>query len=38
VIDPFGHRWALAQQLREVSPEELVRAAQEMFATATEGA
>ena len=38
VIDPFGHRWALAQQLREVSPEELVRAAQEMFATANQGA
>ena len=33
VIDPFGHRWGLAQHLRDVSPEELVRAAQEMFAT-----
>ncbi len=38
VIDPFGHRWALAQHLRDVSAEELVRAAQEMFATASEGA
>jgi PhnB protein len=38
VIDPFGHRWALAQHLRDVSSEELVRAAQEMFATASEGA
>jgi PhnB protein len=37
VIDPFGHRWALAQKLREVSPEELVYAAQEMFAAANEG-
>jgi PhnB protein len=38
VIDPFGHRWGLAQHLRDVSSEELVRAAQEMFATASEGA
>ena len=38
VIDPFGHRWGLAQHLRDVSPEELVRAAQEMFATGSEGA
>jgi PhnB protein len=38
VIDPFGHRWGLAQHLRYVSPEELVRAAQEMFATGSEAA
>ena len=38
VIDPFGHRWGLAQHLHDVSREELVRAAQEMFATASEGA
>jgi len=38
VIDPFGHRSALAQQLHEVSPEELVRAAQEVLATASGGA
>ena len=38
VIDPFGHRWGLAQHLRDVSPEELVRAAQEMFATGSEAA
>jgi PhnB protein len=38
LIDPFGHRWGLAQHLHDVSPEELVRAAQEMFATASEGA
>ena len=38
VIDPFGHRWGLAQHLRDVSPEELVRAAQEMFATTTPAA
>jgi PhnB protein len=38
VIDPFGHRSGLAQHLRDVSPEELVRAAQEMFATTREDA
>ena len=38
VIDPFGHRWGLAQHLRDVSHEELVRAAEEMFATAGEDA
>jgi PhnB protein len=27
LIDPFGHRWNLAQRLREVPPEEVVRAA-----------
>ena len=36
VIDPFGHRWGLAQHLRDVSREELVRAAHEMFATVSE--
>jgi PhnB protein len=38
VIDPFGHRWSLAQHLHDVSPAELVRRGQEMFATASEGA
>lgn len=38
MIDPFGHRWGLAQHLRDVSPEELVHAAREMFASASEGA
>ena len=33
VIDPFGHRWSLAEHLRDVPPDELVRAAQEMFET-----
>lgn len=37
VIDPFGHRWGLAQHLHDVPPEELLRAAQEMFATGSEG-
>ena len=38
VIDPFGHRWGLAQHVRDVSPEELVRAAEEMFGTGGEDA
>jgi hypothetical protein len=32
------HRWGLAQHLRDVSPEELVRAAAEMFAAGSEDA
>jgi uncharacterized glyoxalase superfamily protein PhnB len=32
VIDPFGHRWGLAQHLRDVSGEEILRGAEEMFA------
>jgi PhnB protein len=31
VVDPFGHRWGLAQHLREVPAEELARAAAEAF-------
>jgi uncharacterized glyoxalase superfamily protein PhnB len=30
-IDPFGYRWGLTQRLREVSLEEMSRAAAEMF-------
>lgn len=29
VMDPFGHRWALATHVRDVSPEEIVEAARE---------
>jgi PhnB protein len=32
VIDPFGHRWGISQHLRDVPPEEVVRAAAELFA------
>lgn len=32
-IDPFGHRWAVAQRVRDVSPEEMVRLAAESFGT-----
>jgi PhnB protein len=31
IADPFGHRWNLAQPLREVSSEELARAAAAAF-------
>ena len=31
VVDPFGHRWNLAQHLRDVSPDEVARAAAEAF-------
>lgn len=27
IIDPFGHRWGLAQHIRDVPAEEIVRAA-----------
>ncbi len=29
VVDPFGHRWSMAQHVREVSPEEIERAGAE---------
>jgi PhnB protein len=31
IIDPFGHRWGLAQHLRDVPREEIARAAAAMF-------
>jgi PhnB protein len=31
LIDPVGHRWGIAQHLREVPPEEVTRAAAAMF-------
>ena len=30
--DPFGHRWGLAQRIREVPREEVARAGRELFA------
>lgn len=33
VIDPFGHRWGLAQHLRDVPPDEVARAAAEAFSS-----
>jgi PhnB protein len=32
IIDPFGYRWGLAQHVRDVSPEEIVRQAAQAFA------
>ena len=31
LTDPYGHRWGLAQHLRDVPPEEVARAAAEAF-------
>jgi PhnB protein len=32
ITDPFGHRWNLAQHVRDVPPEEIARAAADVFA------
>jgi PhnB protein len=32
IVDPYGHRWGLAQHLRDVPREEIQRAAAELFA------
>ena len=31
IVDPFGHRWGLAQHIRDVPHDEVVRAAAEAF-------
>ena len=31
ITDPFGHRWGLAQHIRDVPHDEVVRAAAEAF-------
>ena len=31
IVDPFGHRWGLAQHVRDVPREEVQRAATELF-------
>jgi PhnB protein len=36
-IDPFGHRWAVDQHLRDVPPAEVARLAAEAFAAGQEG-
>ncbi len=36
-IDPFGHRWAVAQRLRDVPHDEVVRLAGEAYAAAGDG-
>lgn len=35
VIDPYGHRWGVAQHLRDVPDDELARAAARMFGGAS---
>jgi PhnB protein len=37
IIDPFGHRWGLAQHIREVTHSEIARAAAEAFGAPSEG-
>ncbi|MEQ9334828.1 VOC family protein [Thalassobaculum sp.] len=32
VIDPFGHRWSIATHMRDYTPEEMAKGAEEMFA------
>jgi PhnB protein len=32
-IDPFGHRWAVAQRVRDVPHDEVVRLAAEAYGT-----
>src|SRR2546426_907631 len=32
IVDPFGHEWGINQQLKEQSPEETQKAADEFFA------
>jgi PhnB protein len=31
ILDPFGHRWGLAQKVRDVPRDEVARAAAELF-------
>jgi PhnB protein len=35
ITDPFGHRWGLAQHVRDVAPEEVARAAAAAFGGGT---
>jgi PhnB protein len=37
ITDPFGHHWGLAQHVRDVPREEIVRAAAEAFGGVAEG-
>jgi len=31
ILDPFGHRWAIATHKKDVSPEEMENAAKKCF-------
>jgi PhnB protein len=35
ITDPFGHRWGLAQRVRDVPPDEIARAAAALFGGGT---
>src|SRR5215216_3175140 len=35
IIDPFGHRWGMAQHVRDVPPDEVARAAAAAFSALT---
>lgn len=37
ILDPFGHRWALAQHLRDVPPDEVAKAAAAAFGNEATG-
>jgi PhnB protein len=37
LVDPFGHRWNVAQHLRDVSPEDVAAAAADVFGGGTSG-
>lgn len=37
IVDPFGHRWGLAQKLEDVAPDEVVRRAAALFDTGDDG-
>ena len=32
IQDPYGHRWAIAKHIKDVTPEEMEKAAKEFFA------
>ena len=34
VVDPFGHSWSIATHLRDLSPEEMAKGMEEVFAQA----
>lgn len=38
VVDPFGHEWAIATRVKDMSPEEMQRAAADWMAKAAQGA
>jgi len=32
VVDPYGHQWSMASHVKDMSPEEMKKAATEAFA------